>query len=136
MNRRRRAEGGRGKEDNNATTREHWRSQWHTAPSPQPLVPSARSAALTLTLSRRERGLFPSAVRLSSGLSRFQCPPRGTVPFSSRRFASPPENRDSPLLHPSSISFNISASTFGFGSPSAVAINSFGTRRIKGRISA
>jgi hypothetical protein len=34
------------------------------------------------------------------------------------------------------ISFNISASTFGFGSPSAVAINSFGTRRIKGRISA
>ena len=30
------------------------------------------------------------------GLSRFLCQPRGTVPFSGRRFASLPENRDSP----------------------------------------
>ena len=34
---------------------------------------------------------------LDRGLSRFLCQPRGTVPFSGRRFASLPENRDSPL---------------------------------------
>lgn len=57
--------------------------------------------------------------------------------FWLRSWRYPSKNR---LLHLSqdvaAISSSISASTFGLGSPSAVAINSFGTRRIKGRISA
>jgi hypothetical protein len=39
-------------------------------------------------------------------------------------------------LHPSPISAITAASTAGFGSPSAVAISSFGTNRIEGRIRA
>ena len=44
--------------------------------------------------SRTPRGLGTVRAHFP-GLSRFLCQPRGTVPFSGRRFASLPENRDS-----------------------------------------